>query len=341
MVKNFKGLVKITDVQEAFDDIISTMNTNIDKYNNALEIQDIDYTKGANTLAPLGYCLTAGGLKQFLEIYDGWAFGFKAYRLSSTSVKVTGGIIVHDGTMTRVADQIVNGSGTMLYYNPKTGKLEFAGQKTIESSYSLPSLSSNTSYGAITANTNANNAWKITQPYKDITSNDELTKYGWGNVGIYNPAIAWTFPKDTMINELTIYTFGLVYLNPDNQPANGAFISSATINGIKCTCSHTFIKEVGKTYLFKNTIKCSAYTPTKTFELVLGLTGALNDPYSSYPKINSFYPWGTMFGFAGSGKTKVVIGDDSSVDEGLIWVCDVNTTRTSNNENNVNGAKYK
>ena len=68
--KNFKGQVKISDVQETFNEIVNRTNEMLEFYNSSEGVQDIDYTKGSPTLAPSGYTLTVGGLKQAMKFED-------------------------------------------------------------------------------------------------------------------------------------------------------------------------------------------------------------------------------------------------------------------------------
>ena len=40
MVKNFKGLVKVSDVQNEFDKLVQGLNTSVDEYNNIDELAE-------------------------------------------------------------------------------------------------------------------------------------------------------------------------------------------------------------------------------------------------------------------------------------------------------------
>ena len=58
MVKQFKGEVKISDVQAEFDTLVNRINKMVDAYNGTNQvITNIDYTKGGSNLAPSGYTL--------------------------------------------------------------------------------------------------------------------------------------------------------------------------------------------------------------------------------------------------------------------------------------------
>ena len=62
MVKNFKGKVHISDVQEEFDALVSGVNEIIDAYNSADFIQNIDYSDVSPDIGAYGYTLSVGAL---------------------------------------------------------------------------------------------------------------------------------------------------------------------------------------------------------------------------------------------------------------------------------------
>ena len=76
--KDFKGQVKISDVQKAFDNLVERINDSIDAYNESSYVTDINYNNVSEELAPLNYTLSVGGLKKILEIYDGYAGPLKS-----------------------------------------------------------------------------------------------------------------------------------------------------------------------------------------------------------------------------------------------------------------------
>lgn len=109
MVKRyFKGQVKISDVQEAFDEIVNATNAIVSIYNSSKAIEDIDYTKGSAVLAPSGYTLTVGGLKQALALADGCVVGAKPILLSKQQIKMTTGILISDAGVYRLPDAILD-----------------------------------------------------------------------------------------------------------------------------------------------------------------------------------------------------------------------------------------
>ena len=123
--KNFKGQVKISDVQEAFNEIVNRTNEMLEFYNSSEGVQDIDYTKGSPTLAPSGYTLTVGGLKQAMKLADRCVVGAKPIKIGNNQVKLTSGILVTKDKICRLKDEILNkpaGNFNLrtLYYNPIT-----------------------------------------------------------------------------------------------------------------------------------------------------------------------------------------------------------------------------
>ena len=107
VIKLFKGQVKIADVQAAFDEIVDKVNTMITNYNNLSYVQDIDYSVGGSTLAPSGYTLTVGGMKQFMDSCDGTVIGAKPFRVSSNKLKMTTGLLVTKHGIYRLPDSVL------------------------------------------------------------------------------------------------------------------------------------------------------------------------------------------------------------------------------------------
>lgn len=123
-VKQFKGQVKIADVQAAFDQIVGRINDMIDNYNRASYVTEIDYTKGGETLAPSGYTLTVGGLKQAMKACDGCVVGAKPFRVDNGHFKMTTGTLVTEKGIYRLPDKVLanpaDKAHSRLYFNPTT-----------------------------------------------------------------------------------------------------------------------------------------------------------------------------------------------------------------------------
>ena len=126
VIKLFKGQVKIADVQAAFDEIVDKVNTMITNYNNLSYVQDIDYSVGGYTLAPYGYTLTVGGMKQFMESCDGSVIVAKPFKVSSNKLKMTTGLLVTKNGIYRLPDSVLaiptEKQYRTIYYNTSTGE---------------------------------------------------------------------------------------------------------------------------------------------------------------------------------------------------------------------------
>lgn len=127
----FRGQVKVSDVQAAFDDFVNRINTIITTYNNTNQLIDsMDLSKGAPTLAAGGYSLSVGGLKKILEMYDGVLLGCRAFRIDETHVAITDGMYITENAAVRINPQILEGDGYDIYLNTETGELALVDDNT-------------------------------------------------------------------------------------------------------------------------------------------------------------------------------------------------------------------
>lgn len=108
-INDFRGQVKVADVQAAFDEIVDRINSAIATYKSAQELEDIDYTKGSPKLGAAGYTLTVGGLKSILHAYEGCTIGAKAYKISDEESILSDGLHIRNGRPYRINAQIVKG----------------------------------------------------------------------------------------------------------------------------------------------------------------------------------------------------------------------------------------
>lgn len=125
MVRNFKGVVKVADVQEEFDNLLNTINSKIDTYNSSLTIEDVDYNNGGSDLAPYGYTLSVGGLKKVLAAYDGAILGANILRTSTNQYIVSEGLYIKDGEVTRLPSKALYGEGDKVYFDEATESYTF------------------------------------------------------------------------------------------------------------------------------------------------------------------------------------------------------------------------
>jgi len=146
MVRNFKGVVKVADVQEEFDKLLTTINAKIDEYNAALNVgEDVDYNIGGPDLAPYGYTLSVGGLKTALDALDGCILGANVLRISSGNYVVSEGLYIKDRQVTRLPSKTIQGSGDHIWYNPELDIYTFSSEGG-----SYISTSSNIEYDEVT-----------------------------------------------------------------------------------------------------------------------------------------------------------------------------------------------
>ncbi len=139
MVKQFKGEVKISDVQTEFDTLVNRINKMVDAYNGTNQvITNIDYTKGGSNLAPSGYTLTVGGIKQALKSLDGHVVGGKCFYNTSDTVKMSDGLLFTKGGVFRLPDSILTrpSNGNSIWFD--TNKKEYVwGQKRVSGRQTL------------------------------------------------------------------------------------------------------------------------------------------------------------------------------------------------------------
>lgn len=244
MAKDFKGIVKISDIQNEFDNIVSSINDSVDEYNNMEGLKDIDYNKAGSTLAQLGYTLTIGGLKQFMQIYNGYCFGCRVFKTSTNQCKPTGGILVTEDRFYRIPTDLVNGYGTMLFYNPKTNKCQVGGAAKVWKSWTQPKITSNNSFGSFFASHNTGIAWKSTGHLDKNNPNDALKNIWAGGSKKETTAqeivyVGWKFPARMKLSKIS-FTFGWACLYPQARAfgvrvrdlSNNAIISeSYKLNG--------------------------------------------------------------------------------------------------------------
>lgn len=240
MVKNFSGQVKISDVKNEFDNLVTRINAMVDAYNESGTIKDHDYSVAGDTLAPSGYTLTIGGLKQVLENYDGLIFGCKPFKVSSSSVKVTDGILFTQDGCYKINGQTLSGQGDTIYYDPVKNQLTYGSTVTTKwVTWTQPTITSNTSWGQMSGSTNSSNAYlAVNTPSSSISKG-----FGWGKTfgntsgGAYRgtPTITftWKFKQKLKLSKVAFYTYWLNFagakrLNVYVTDLNGTSLGTIT-----------------------------------------------------------------------------------------------------------------
>lgn len=330
MVKNFKGIVKISEVKNEFEELVDTLNMSVDEYNNMEELKDIDYNKAGSTLSQLGYTLTIGGLKQFMQIYDGYCFGCRVFKTATNQCKPTGGILVTSNKLYRIPTDLVSGYGTMLFYNPTTNKCQVGGTTTITKTITLPVLTSNSSYGTMSASINSGSAYKAT-----VRSNEwSAGGWNWGNwtsqTGNFKNwlegkdfnslrRLKWTFPQKMTFKKGTKLTFSLVAVR--YQQIDAIIAWAMQCQGLGNDITYSAGSRVGTSLPF--TITINNNITTSSFEIGLGLLLLVSGVGWNFHIQN--------LRFSSNPTSTTVVTDDDNHDD-LYKIADLNWVKTSSDK---------
>lgn len=109
-IKDFRGQVKVSDVQNAFDEIVNRINSQVDVYNSFFDLQDYDLTKSSPLLGASGYTLSVGGLKSVLSSYANTVIGCRTFRLDDETLLVSDGFCITPERVYRINTQIMGGA---------------------------------------------------------------------------------------------------------------------------------------------------------------------------------------------------------------------------------------
>lgn len=305
-MKDFKGLVKISDVQNAFDEIVDSMNNIIDSYNASAKVLDIDYTKGSSELGASGYTLSVGGLKRIIQTYQGCSVGCKPFKIDSNNCKVTAGYVFANNTVYRANEQDMTGSGSVLYYDITNRRFSFGKNATSSTqSITIPAIRNSVSWGNIWATSSSSSAWKVPSliptgasimPYEAWAASAQRDGYNkeWKWV--------WNFPSSTSCHvHCGFYTTFL---------QNNKFYFG-TLGGSISNVKWTSDSSLGLLYIDADLTNVSGINIHGTFT-----------KRSAY--IEPFLP---IFGMKLSNVTSTVITDGDSDAGQLVKICDLNWNR--------------
>lgn len=338
MVKQFRGVVKVADVQEEFDNITDRINTMVKAYNNSLKEQgEIDYYTGSSALAPSGYTLTVGGLKTIINAYDGACIGCKAYRVSDTQTKVTGGILFDDGKVYKINERLLTGTGDTLYYDKTYKRLTLgasSGTTTTWSSFTIPNFTSSNTYGSVYANYNSGNAYQA-------RSSAGSWSWGWdmgtpaamgSNKVINNENVrcwSWDFPSGCQVTSGASFSFWIDFARYQQRDET-FLITWVQINGgtpIQMD-SPTYGEHVGNGMRF--TINLTAGTLT-SLKIYVGFV------YNSHLTLNSYQM--KLINVILSGvqrKVTTITGESTGK---LVKICNLNWARDDKYMNDINNTQ--
>lgn len=212
MTSNFRGQVKVSDIQEEFDALVSKVNNLIDMYNAAIEAGDISLENGNPSLSPMGYTLSVGGLKSILAAYNGRIIGSKVIKVGDGYV-VTPGIAITTSGAIELKSGYVNGVvNSYVNYNISTNRWSFSNTKGTYSIKINPyrkSLMLNTSTTPLVDTTtkyyvksNAGSQYGLNQTVNTATKDLFMThwlNYHGGNIKFNNVNIAKWFNIDNNV----------------------------------------------------------------------------------------------------------------------------------------------
>lgn len=203
--KNFRGQVKISDIQEEFNKLLDRINNMIDSYNVGADTgSSINYNIGNPDLAPINYTLSVGGLKRVLKNYDGVISGCQVFRRSGNSFRVTDGLLITSEGPIKIPSSIITGTGRYLWFN-KTSK-------ALNISDTQPSAD----YVKITKlNTN--------RPSK-LCNTSEFTAEEIPGFKIKSGTTAYNFNNNDWAGNSTKTTWSPAYMDPNNSK-KGSFIA--------------------------------------------------------------------------------------------------------------------
>lgn len=237
--KNFKGQVKISDVQECFDDLTNRINSLIDKYNASSYVTDINYNNVSSELAPVNYTLSVGGLKKILDSYDGCVLGTKVFRVSN-NLCITDGLLIRRNGCVHLPSAIIPKQGRYLFYSPSLRQYKYPDSYVYQTTdWTQPSITSNESWGSISANAIWVNNAGTTVGWNSIPSDapqakpfNVTTSYGYGALGgtsaqqgiinKYQVNIGWEFPQSLLLTNVSFIV---------------GYVSIAGTSGYTCTTS--------------------------------------------------------------------------------------------------------
>lgn len=228
MIKDFKGQVKVSDIQAAFDEIVDRINAQIDIYNNAAGLGNIDYTKGSPKLSNAGYTLSIGGLKSVIDAYNGTLIGCKAYRLSDTSALISDGIYFKDGEVYRIDSTVITAEDDWdisdLYYDLDQQTVMFKDGSIssiieVQTGWTQPTITSNTSCGVFTASYNSQDAFKCTTSEGYTFATAAAHYYGVGVTG--TATLTWNLPQTIHCNTISFnLAQGIMLIDLPNATAS-------------------------------------------------------------------------------------------------------------------------
>lgn len=210
----FKGQVKIEDVKNQLDLLTDNINDMIDTYNNAGYVTDIDLNDVSSELSPMDYTLSVGGLRKVLDAYDGAVSGCTVFTdKNKENLYISSGILfTRNGGYGLPSAVIKNEGQKEIWYSPsKNQYVGAASTKKEESEFTQPKITSNESWGKISASNFTKSSkpynWNLNpDPYATAFNGATDTGYYYaGSSSVGDMALHWTwnnFPSAITISEI-------------------------------------------------------------------------------------------------------------------------------------------
>lgn len=122
MVKKFTGQVKASEIQALFEEFTTAINTMVQNYNTAIDISDMDFSKGSASLGAYNYTLTIGGLKTLLSACSGTIIGFKVFKNGNGFITTEGLYVTNTGVKKIPSYSATTIAGRFIHWNPNTNE---------------------------------------------------------------------------------------------------------------------------------------------------------------------------------------------------------------------------
>lgn len=192
----FKGQVKIEDVKSQFDLLVDGINSQIDTYNDAGYVTEIDYNDVSPELSPLNYTLSVGGLRKVLDAYDGSVLGCNVFKDGENLVITEGLLITRNGGYRLPSAIIKDEEQSEIWFSPSKNAYKGSSVSVTETTdFIMPTITSNESWGKVQhlyARRNSEFNWNMV-PSENRQAWKALTNEGMYLQGLINNNLNYDF----------------------------------------------------------------------------------------------------------------------------------------------------
>lgn len=148
----FKGQVKIEDVEGQLNLITDKINHMIDNYNELGYVDNIDLNDVSPELSPMDYTLSVGGLRKVLDAYDGTVHGCTVFTDDKKeNLYISPGLLfTRNGTVALPSAVIKNEGQSDIWYSPSKKQYVGSSVTVIETKpFALPKFTSAETWGKL------------------------------------------------------------------------------------------------------------------------------------------------------------------------------------------------